>query len=115
MQHSQPDAEKCQQQRPVYVNIHGQHIAALLITCSAGLSQQQRCRCGMCSRVLYGRSRRRSAMGFWLGRYTVLRVRYGEGNQELSARNIVWVVPWRTQGWKLLLTLGIVLWVILAR
>ena len=54
--------------------------------------------------------------GIWLGRYTVLlRARYGDGNQELSARNIVWVVPWRTQGWKLLLAFGFVLWVVLVR
>ncbi len=54
--------------------------------------------------------------GFWLGRYTVLlRVRYGDGNQELNAQNILWVLPWRTQGWKLLLAFGFTLWVVLAR
>src|SRR2546427_12138671 len=40
--------------------------------------------------------------GFWLGRYSVLlRARYGAGGEELVAKTIVWVVPWRTQGWKL--------------
>src|SRR5438128_4266850 len=37
--------------------------------------------------------------GFWLGRYSVLlRARYGAGGEELVAKTIVWVVPWRTQG-----------------
>jgi hypothetical protein len=54
--------------------------------------------------------------GFWLGRYSVLlRPRYGAGGEELVAKTIVWVVPWRTQGWKVLLALGFALWVILAR
>ena len=54
--------------------------------------------------------------GFWLGRYTVLlRAEYGNGGEKLVAKRIVWVVPWRTQGWKLLLALGFALWVIVAR
>ena len=54
--------------------------------------------------------------GFWLGRYSVLlRPRYGAGGEELVAKTIVWIVPWRTQGWKVLLALGFALWVILAR
>jgi hypothetical protein len=54
--------------------------------------------------------------GFWLGRYTVLlHAKYGYAGQELSARKSIWVVPWRTQGWKALLVLGLVIWSIVAR
>src|SRR5207249_2240043 len=54
--------------------------------------------------------------GFWLGRYTVyLRAKYGDAGQELYSQENIWVVPWRTQGWKLLLALGFALWVIVAR
>jgi hypothetical protein len=54
--------------------------------------------------------------GLWLGRYTVLlRANYGDGKDELVERRIIWVVPWRTQGWKILLTLGFFTWVIVAR
>ena len=54
--------------------------------------------------------------GFWLGRYTVyLRAKYGDAGQELYSQEKLWVVPWRTQGWKLLLGLGLVVWVIVAR
>ena len=54
--------------------------------------------------------------GFWLGRYTVLlHATYGDNGQELVSKQSVWVVPWRTQGWKLLLGLGLVIWVIAAR
>ena len=54
--------------------------------------------------------------GLWLGRYAViLRATYGDGKDELAERRIIWVVPWRTQGWKLLLGLGLVIWVIVAR
>jgi hypothetical protein len=37
------------------------------------------------------------------------------GGEELDAKRIVWVVPWRTQGWKALLALGLLNWVIVAR
>jgi hypothetical protein len=51
--------------------------------------------------------------GFWLGRYTVLlRATYGDGKDELVEQRIIWVVPWRTQGWKLLLGIGVVAFVI---
>ena len=54
--------------------------------------------------------------GFWLGRYTVyLRAKYGDAGQKLYSQEKLWVVPWRTQGWKLLLGLGLVVWVIVAR
>lgn len=54
--------------------------------------------------------------GLWLGRYTIfLRVRYGGDDDELDAQIITWVVPWRTQGWKVLLMLGLLTWVIVAR
>jgi hypothetical protein len=54
--------------------------------------------------------------GLWLGRYTVLfRAAYGVGGEELDAKRIIWVVPWRTQGWRVLLMLGLVTWAIVAR
>ena len=54
--------------------------------------------------------------GVWLGQYTVyLRAKYGDAGQELYSQENIWVVPWRTQGWKLLLGLGLVVWVIVAR
>ena len=43
----------------------------------------------------------------------LLRATYGDAVQELSARRVIWVVPWRSQGWKLLLGIGvlaIVIW-----
>jgi hypothetical protein len=54
--------------------------------------------------------------GFWLGRYTVLlQANYGDSGTELIAKEIVWVVPWRTQGWKLLLGIGVLAFVIWKR
>jgi hypothetical protein len=54
--------------------------------------------------------------GFLLGRYTVLfSATYGDNGEKLSAARTVWVVPLRTQGWKLLLALGFVIWIIVAR
>jgi hypothetical protein len=54
--------------------------------------------------------------GLWLGRYTVLlRAKYGVGGEELDARRIIWVVPWRTQGWKVLLGIGVLAFVIWKR
>jgi len=54
--------------------------------------------------------------GFWLGRYAVLlHATYGDNGQELVSKRYVWVVPWRTEGWKFLLGLGLVIWVITAR
>jgi hypothetical protein len=52
--------------------------------------------------------------GLWLGRYTVLlSATYGDSPQELVARKIIWVLPWRTQGWKVLvatLFIAFVIW-----
>lgn len=54
--------------------------------------------------------------GLWLGRYTVsLRAKYGDTGEELSSQQKIWVVPWRTLGWKVLLGFGLVIWVIVAR
>jgi hypothetical protein len=54
--------------------------------------------------------------GLWLGRYTVLlRAKYGDTGEELSSQAKIWVVPWQTQGWKVLLGLGLISWVIVAR
>jgi len=54
--------------------------------------------------------------GLWLGRYTVLlRATYGDGKDELVERRIIWVVPWRTQGWKVLLGIGVLTFVICKR
>ena len=53
--------------------------------------------------------------GLWLGRYTVLfRATYGGGG-ELEAQRVIWVVPWRTQGWKVLLGIGVLAFVIWKR
>jgi hypothetical protein len=39
--------------------------------------------------------------GLWLGRYTVsFHATYGDAGTLLAASRTVWVVPWRTQGWK---------------
>jgi len=69
--------------------------------------------------VLPGAARKIEASvgeGFWLGRYTVyLHATYGEDNTELDAKKTVWIVPWRTQGWKALLALGFLIWLIVAR
>src|SRR5207245_6772613 len=47
--------------------------------------------------------------GVWLGRYTVLlHATYGDNGQELVSKLYVWVLPWRTEGWKVLLGLGLV-------
>src|SRR2546426_3234728 len=36
--------------------------------------------------------------GFWLGRYVMLlRTTYGEKGEELVARKVIWVVPWRSE------------------
>ena len=54
--------------------------------------------------------------GLWLGRYTVLlSATYGDSPQQLVARKIIWVLPWRTQGWKALLALGFAVLSIVAR
>ena len=54
--------------------------------------------------------------GVWVGRYTVyIQSKYGDAGQELYSQEKIWVVPWWTQGWKLLLGLGLVIWVIVAR
>ncbi len=54
--------------------------------------------------------------GLWFGRYTVLlHATYGDNGQELGVRQYVWVVPWRTQGWKALLGIGVLAFVIWKR
>lgn len=54
--------------------------------------------------------------GVWLGRYAVtLHATYGESGESLDSREIIWVVPWKTQGWKALLVLGLAVWVSVAR
>jgi hypothetical protein len=54
--------------------------------------------------------------GLWLGRYTVsLRATYGDAGQKLAAEKIIWVLPWRTQGWKVLLGIGVLAFVIWKR
>ena len=54
--------------------------------------------------------------GLWLGRYTVLlQAHYGDSGAELDAKRIIWIVPWRSQGWKLLLGIGILAFVIWKR
>lgn len=52
--------------------------------------------------------------GFWLGRYTVLfHATYGDASQELIARRVVWVVPWRKLWpWTLLAVVLIVLTIV---
>jgi hypothetical protein len=59
--------------------------------------------------VLPGDVRKITALvgeGFWLGRYTVLlHATYGDNGQELVAKQYMWIVPWRTQGWKALLAI----------
>jgi hypothetical protein len=54
--------------------------------------------------------------GFWLGPYTiVLRAKYGDAGQELSSQAKIWIVPWRTQGWKVLLGISVLAFVIWKR
>jgi hypothetical protein len=54
--------------------------------------------------------------GLWLGRYSVLlHATYGDNGQELVSKQYVWVVPWRTQGWKFLLGIGVLALVIWKR
>ena len=54
--------------------------------------------------------------GLWLGRYTVLlRASYGDKGEMLDAKRIIWVAPWRTQGWKVFLVLAFIVWSIAAR
>ncbi len=54
--------------------------------------------------------------GLWLGRYTVLlHATYGDSGQVLVAQQYVWVVPWRTQGWKALLAIGVLAFVVWKR
>ncbi|MFZ0862763.1 MAG: hypothetical protein WCA27_13120 [Candidatus Sulfotelmatobacter sp.] len=54
--------------------------------------------------------------GLWLGRYTVsLHATYGDAGTALAAERTVWVVPWRTQGWKALLALLLIAFVVWKR
>jgi hypothetical protein len=54
--------------------------------------------------------------GLWVGWYTVLlRATYGDSKDELVARRILWVLPWRTQGGKFLLGVSVLAFVIWKR
>jgi len=54
--------------------------------------------------------------GLWVGRYVLtLRATYGESGESLASRQIIWVVPWRTQGWKVLLAISFIAFVIWKR
>jgi hypothetical protein len=54
--------------------------------------------------------------GLWLGRYTVLlHAIYGDAGETLDARSYIWVVPWRTQGWKALLVILFIAFVVWRR
>jgi hypothetical protein len=53
--------------------------------------------------------------GLWLGRYTVLLRAMYATKDEIVARQVIWVVPWRTQGWKVLLGIGVLAFVIWKR
>jgi hypothetical protein len=54
--------------------------------------------------------------GLWLGRYTVsLSARYGDGHEELKVTAKFWAVPWKTQGWKVLLAILFIAFVIWKR
>lgn len=54
--------------------------------------------------------------GLWLGRYTVsLSARYGAGDEELRVAVKFWAAPWRTQGWKALLAILFIAFVIWKR
>jgi hypothetical protein len=54
--------------------------------------------------------------GLWLGRYSVLlHATYGEHGQVIASRQVIWVVPWRTQGWKVLLAILCIAFVIWKR
>jgi hypothetical protein len=54
--------------------------------------------------------------GLWLGRYAILlHATYGDSGQELVSQQYVWVVPWRTQGWKFLIGIGVLAFVIWKR
>jgi hypothetical protein len=53
--------------------------------------------------------------GFWLGRYTVLlAAAYGDTGEELTARRVVWIVPWRRYGLWMLAALALLIWVLAA-
>jgi hypothetical protein len=69
--------------------------------------------------VLPGNVRKVSAQvgdGIWLGRYTVLlHATYGDNGQELVAKQYVWIVPWRTHCWKVLLAIFFIAFVIWKR
>src|SRR5207302_2152569 len=53
--------------------------------------------------------------GFWFGRYTVLlSAAYGDTGETLSARRVVWIVPWRKYGLWMLGTLALLIWVLAA-
>jgi len=54
--------------------------------------------------------------GLWLGRYTInLTATYGADNQQLRAERTIWIIPWKTQGWKSLAALALIIWIVLAR
>jgi hypothetical protein len=54
--------------------------------------------------------------GWWLGRYTVLlKATYGDAGTALTAEKVIWVLPWRTQGWKFLVGVSVLTFVIWKR
>jgi hypothetical protein len=56
--------------------------------------------------------------GLWLGKYTItMRATYGDGGQqqELTASKTVWVVPWKSQGYKALIVIALLALVVAAR
>ena len=57
-----------------------------------------------------------SSDGFWFGRYEIsVSVTYGADKQQLMAEKTVWIIPWKTQGWKALLVFALITWIIIAR
>jgi len=54
--------------------------------------------------------------GLWLGRYTAtLRASYGDGTQILTAKEIIWVVPWKQYGVHFLVGMAITAFVVWKR
>jgi hypothetical protein len=74
--------------------------------------RRERYQCGM---SLPGTVRKITASvgdGLWLGRYAVTpRASYGAG-KTLETRATLWAVPWRTQGWKVLVAILLITFVI---
>ena len=53
--------------------------------------------------------------GFWLGRYTVLlSAVYGDTDEKLAARRVVWIIPWRRYGVWMFGALALFIWILAA-